>query len=301
MRKLQSLSALRAFEEAARLGSFHAAATELSLTPSAISHQVRTLEAWFERPLFVRSTRHVEPTADGLRLRDELTPAFDQIHDACAALKAPGQRRSLALHCAPSFATKWLGPRLARFMAEHPGLTLRLSSDAQAPDLGRQAALDLAITYGRPKDRASGTARQPIEVLALGEEATLPMASPRLIGSSAVKAPRDVLRLPLIESKLNPVHWADWCRLNKVRLPEAARPSFDRGALAVAAAVDGVGVCLETTRFAEAELARGELVVLDGPGFARIARETHFLVWRRRDADQPAMQTFRDWLLLQLA
>ena len=109
-----------------------------------------------------------------------------------------------------------------------------------------------------------------------------------------------MLRLPLIESKLNPVHWADWCRLNQQRLPDAARPSFDRGSLAVAAAVDALGVALETTRFAEAELARGDLVVLDGPDFRRIERETHFLCWRRAERDGPALRAFREWLTAQL-
>jgi len=297
MRRLPSLPALRAFEAAARLGSFAAAAAELTLTPSAISHQVRALEAWFDRPLFLRSTRRVELTADGQRLLADLTQAFDLIHDACIALRAPAQRRELAVHCAPSFAAKWLGPRLARFMSGHPHITPRVTSDAVAPDLRNNTGLDVAITYGRP---AEALVRAGVEVQALGAEPTLPMCSPRLLGEGAVGSPRDVLRLPLIESKLNPVHWADWCRANKLRLPDAARPSFDRGSLAIAAAVDAVGVCLETTRFAEAELARGELVVLDGPGFKRIERETHFLCWRRADRDQPALKAFRDWLGVQL-
>ncbi len=297
MRRLPSLLALRAFEAAARLGSFAAAAAELTLTPSAISHQVRALEAWFDRPLFVRSTRRVELTADGHRLLADLTQAFDLIHDACIALRAPAQRRELSVHCAPSFAAKWLGPRLARFMAQHPHITPQLTSDAVVPDLRNNTGLDVAITYGRP---AEPLVRAAVEVQALGAELTLPMCSPRLLGEGAVASPRDVLRLPLIESRLNPVHWADWCRANKLRLPDAARPSFDRGSLAIAAAVDAVGVCLETTRFAEAELARGELVVLDGPGFKRIERETHFLCWRRADRDQPAVTAFRDWLGAQL-
>ena len=297
MRRLPSLPALRAFEAAARLGSFAGAAAELTLTPSAISHQVRALEAWFDRPLFVRSTRRVELTADGRRLLADLTQAFDQIHDACAALRAPAQRRELAVHCAPSFATKWLGPRLSRFMHEHPHITPRLSSDAEAPDLRKNASLDIAITYGRPPEPL---VRSGVEVQALGAEPTLPMCSPRLLRDGPLASPRELLRLPLIESKLNPVHWADWCKLNRLRLPDAARPSFDRGSLAIAAAVDALGVCLETPRFAEAELARGELVVLDGPGFRRIERETHFLCWRRADRDQPALRAFREWLGGQL-
>ena len=112
-------------------------------------------------------------------------------------------------------------------------------------------------------------------------------------------APADLVRLTLIDSKLNPVQWADWCSLNGLKLPDRARPSFDRGSLAIAAAVDGLGVALETRRFAEVELAKGELVVIDGPSFQRIEREIHFLCYRRADRDSHRMTAFRDWLYAQ--
>lgn len=295
MRRLPPLPALRAFEAAARLGSFAAAATELSVTPSAISHQVRSLEAWFERPLFVRGTRRVELTTEGGRLLGDLTQAFDLMQESCAALRPPGQRRELAVHCAPSFASKWLSPRIARFMQAYPTTTLRLTSGPEPPDLRRNTGIQLGITYGAPPERAA------VEVQGLGLEPTVPMCSPRIAARGQPITPQAVVRLPLIESELNPVHWADWCRVHRVRLPTAARPSFDRGAMAIAAAVDGVGVVLESVRFAESELARGELVLLDGPGFRRIERETHFMCWRRAERDHPALCAFREWLVAQLA
>lgn len=295
MRRLPPLPALRAFEAAARLGSFAAAAAELSLTPSAISHQVRALEAWFERPLFVRGIRRVVLTEEGRRLQPQLTHAFDLIHDSCSALRAPAQHRELAVHCAPSFASKWLSPRIAQFMQAHPSITLRLTSGAEPPDLRHSEGIQVAITYGPPPVHAA------IDVESLGAELTVPMCSPGLLPAADALTPADVVRLPLIESKLNPVHWADWCRLNGVRLPDAPRPSFDRGSLAIAAAVDGVGVALESVRFAEAELARGTLVLLDGSTFHRIERPTHFLCWRHAERDHPALAAFREWLLEQLA
>lgn len=295
MRRLPPLPALRAFEAAARLGSFTAAAAELSLTPSAISHQVRGLEAWFERPLFVRASRRVALTADGSRLLHDLTQAFDLMHETCAALRAPAQQRELAVHCAPSFAAKWLGPRLPRFMQACPSITLRLTSGAEPPDLRQDTGVQVAITYGLPPERPT------VEVQALGPELTVPLCAPRIAPGGRPLEPADVMQMTLIESKLNPVQWADWCRLHALRLPPAARPSFDRGSLAIAAAVDGLGVALESVRFAEAELARGELVVLDGPAFHRVERETHFMYWRRAERDHPALVTFRDWLTTQLA
>lgn len=295
MRRLPPLPALRAFEAAARLGSFAAAAAELSLTPSAISHQVRALERWFERPLFVRGARRVILTDEGKRLMTQLTQAFDLIHESCSVLRAPAQHRELAVHCAPSFAAKWLSPRIARFMQSHPSITLRLTSGAEPPDLRYSTGVQVAITYGSPLMDAT------TEVQSLGAELTVPMCAPSMVPAGQPLTPQDVVQLPLIESKLNPVHWADWCRSNGVRLPDAPRPSFDRGSLAVAAATDAVGVALESVRFAERELARRELVLLDGPSFHRIERATHFLCWRRAERDHPALLAFREWLLVQLA
>lgn len=295
MRRLPPLHALRAFEAAARLGSFALAAEELRLTPSAISHQVRSLEQWFERPLFERGARRVTLTADGARLLTDLTQAFDLMHESCAALRPPEQRRELAVHCAPSFAAKWLSPRIALFMQAHPSITLRLTSGPEPPDLRRSTGIEVAITYGAPPQRAG------VEAHSLGAELTAPLCAPHLLRSERPLTPRDVVRLPLIESKLNPLHWADWCRVNAVPLPAAPRPSFDRGSLVVAAAVDGLGVALETIRFAEAELARGDLVLLDGPGFQRIERDTHFLCWRHAEGTHPALLAFREWLMAQIA
>lgn len=297
MRRLPSLPALRAFEAAARLGSFNAAASELNLTPSAISHQVRALEKWFDRPLFVRGARRVQLTDDGRRLLVDLTYAFDLMHDTCAALRPATQRRELAVHCSPSFAAKWLTPRLPQFMQAHSSVTLRLTSGPEPPDLRQQSVLDVAITYGRAPERAG------VDVEALGRELTAPMCAPRLL-TQVVRSgmtPKDVLRLPLIESKLNPVHWADWARLHRLKLPDAPRPSFDRGSLVIAAAVDGVGVALETVRFAEAELAHGDLLLLDGPAFRRIERETHFFCSRRAEREHPPIRAFRDWIQAQMA
>lgn len=294
MRRLPPFPALRAFEAAARLGSFTAAGAELHQTPSAISHQVRALEAWFDQPLFVRSVRRVTLTAEAHRLLAELSPAFDQIEDACTALRPSATRSSLSVHCAPSFASKWLGPRLSRFMQAQPAITIRLSSSAEPVDLKSQADIDIDIAYGAPP------ARPGVVVESLGSEPTWPLAAPRLFGGAPPTHPRDLARFTLIDSKLNPVQWADWCKLNGLKLPPRARPSFDRGSLAVAAAADGLGIALETSRFAEAELARGELVAIDGPAFRRIERATHFLCYRKATEDRAPIVVFKRWLAEEL-
>src|SRR5690606_32880530 len=123
----------------------------------------------------------------------------------------------------PSFAAKWLSPRLPSFMQKHPEITIRLSSSAEPADLRQELDLDVDIAYNAP-DQAAG-----IHVEPLGKETTVPMCSPRLLSNDANLKPEHLLKFTLIDSQLNPVKWADWCKLNNVKLPNRARPSFDRG------------------------------------------------------------------------
>jgi LysR family glycine cleavage system transcriptional activator len=293
MRRLPSLFSLRAFEVAARLESFTAAGVELCKTTSAISHQIKMLEAWVEQPLFLRQTRRVVLTPEGHRLYEKIKNAFDVIEDVCAELKPREQKGVLAVHSAPSFASKWLSPRLAEYMRANPTTTIRMSSSAEPIDLNKDTSIDVEIAYGSPV-RTMGVC-----VEALGCELTVPMCSPRLLLNQPIEHPEDVLRFMLIESKLNPVRWADWCALNNIKLNGKPRSSFDRGALAIAAAVDGLGVVLESVRFAENELAKGDLMILDGPNFAQIEREIHFLCYRQQEAHRDEIIEFRDWLKMK--
>lgn len=290
MRQLPSFFSLRAFESAARHESFTLAARELHLTTSAISHQVRALETWLEVSLFLRQTRRVTLTRQGVLLMESLTSGFDLIEKACNDLRLRDEVRALSVHCAPSFASTWLGPRLGQFMLAHPGITIHVSSSAEAAELHRDNTLDLDITYGAPPPR-HGTV-----VESLGCEAIVPMCSPRLIAQGPLVFPADLIQFTLIDSKLNPVQWTDWCKANGLVLADSARPSFDRGSLAIAAAVDGLGIALESRRFAERELAEGTLVVIDGPTFKSIQHENHFFCYRRADHNCQRITVFRDWL-----
>lgn len=294
MRQLPPLASIVAFEAAARHESFLEASVELNLTPSAISHQVRNLETWFGRRLFIRAPRRLSLTDDGRRLLEEVSPALDAIDGACAVMRPKPRRSQLAVHCSPSFATKWLGPRLPRFMKAHPTVAIRLSSSAAPANLARDTSIDVGIAYGAPPSE-KGVVVEP-----LGVETTAPMCSPKLLPKRRRVKAEDLLRLVLIESQLNPVSWADWCKHNGLRLPRQQRPSFDRGALAVAAAVDGMGVTLESERFAEAELARGELVAIVGPGLRPIEQPMHFLFYRASEESSIELSTFAAWLRREL-
>ena len=296
MRRLPSFHALRAFEAAARLESFLLASAELRLTPSAISHQVRGLEQHFGLPLFRRRNRQVTLTEEGRRLLARLSPAFDAIEAACADLSPAPGADALALHCVPSFASKFLGPRLPAFLKAHPEVGLHLSASADPLDLARREEFDLAIAYG------SVPVTPGIVVEPLGRERIVALAAPALAATLDLDDPRGLAGIALIESVRNPVRWPEWFALNGLALPRGGpRPSFDRGALAVSAAVQGLGLALESTRFAQAELAAGELVILGGARFRAIERELHFLCHRAAQDRLPKIAAFRRWLRAAVA
>ncbi|MGF6639933.1 LysR family glycine cleavage system transcriptional activator [Paraburkholderia sp. MM5496-R1] len=289
MRRIPNFVLLRAFEAAARLESFTLAAEELHLTQSAISHQVKELEEYFGRPLFHRRNRRVEATSEGRRLYESLGRVFDVIEAACSEVALAPDAQVLAVHSAPSFAAKWLGPRLPEFTQAHPGVTIRLSSGPEPIDLTRVHEVDVAISYAVAHERAGIVTR------ALGAERIVPMCSPALV-RSGVPIEKQIGEMTLIDSQLSRVTWSDWFALNGLPFPSRARPSFDRGALAISAAVDGMGVALETTRLAERELSRGELVELGAEVFEPVSRETHFLSYRVNERNTEKVKCFCDWL-----
>jgi LysR family transcriptional regulator, glycine cleavage system transcriptional activator len=290
VRKLPNFVLLRAFEAAARLQSFALAAAELCLTPSAISHQVKELEEYFGRQLFIRRNRRIEPTPEALRLLDSLSRVFDVIESACSEVSLAPQAQVLAVHCAPSFAVKWLAPRLPDFARQYPDITLRLSTGPEPLDLNRVQEVDVAISYGGALDRPG------VETVPLGKEPLVPMCSPELLKSAASEE-HLFQQATLIESPLSRVTWRDWFEANALPMPDRARPSFDRAALSISAAVDGLGVVLESVRLAQRELARGELIEIGRERFVRFERETHFLSCRTTEINQPRLAAFRQWVL----
>ncbi len=289
MRRLPSFFALRAFEAAARLESFALAGAELHLSASAVSHQVRALEEWAGRRLFQRrSGQGVTPTEEARQLLGRLTPILDELEAACAALRPAPAGEALAVHCAPSFATKWLGPRLPGFMARHPGIAIRMTASAEPVDLPRQPEIDLVIAYG-------AVAAQPgVVAEPLGTERVAALVAPSL-DPGAGPLPRDLV---LIESAVSPVRWEDWLALNGLPGPSGrARPSFDRAAMAISAAAQGLGAALESTRLAAEELSRGALVELGGGRFRGVERVLHHLCYRAAQRNLPKIAAFRAWLL----
>jgi DNA-binding transcriptional LysR family regulator len=289
MRKMPNYVLLRAFEAAARLESFTLAAKELHLTQSAISHQIRELEDYFGKPLFLRKNRKVEPTAEGRRLLDSLSRVFDVIEAACNEVTLAPSSQVLALHCSPSFAAKWLSPRLPEFIKDNPDITIRLTSGAEPIDLLRNQEIDIAISYQFSHEGPGITS------LSLGEEKIVPLCAPELI-DAGIPVEELMSKLTLIESSLNHHTWEKWFEIHHLKNPSTRKMSFDRAALSVSAAVDGIGAVLESVRFAERELSRGELVELGKGIFLPTIDRTHFLSFKSNTKNSPKIKLFKEWL-----
>ena len=289
MRQLP-LGALRAFEAAARTGSFRAAGEELAISPSAVSHAIRKLEDLIGAALFERDGRKVRLNNAGDQLLRHVSAGLDEMRLGLSAVSAR-QVNLLRLHSAPSFAAQWLMPRLARLIAEPPGLAVRLSAGTDYPRFHNDD-FDAGISYGAPRQTG-------LVVVPLGEEIVTPLCAPEMAGRIA--EPADLFRLDLIESDNKQVRWAEWFSANELRAPLARGSRFDRSFMAIAAATDGLGVALESTRLAERELASGRLVAPLSGRSREVRYVGHFLVYPPRKRISAAVRTLERWLTRELA
>ncbi|MFL9896899.1 transcriptional regulator GcvA [Paraburkholderia fungorum] len=289
-----TLKSIQAFEAAARLSSFALAADELFVTPSAVSHQIKLLEEQLSIRLFHRLHRTVILTDYGRQYAEEITTAFSRIDAATREIGRAAKSDILTIHCTPSFATQWLMPRIARFSAAHPDIDVRLNASSEAADLISEA-VDMDIRYGPRKLQPAGTM-----VLELPPETIVPLCSPALMaGEHPLLSVADLQHHALIHSEGCLVGWRDWMRLyRKTRLDIARGPRFDRSFMAISAAVDGLGVCLESLLLAQRELETGRLVAPFG--FEGLPVSGYTLNLLKSRAELPKLRSFQDWLFAEL-
>lgn len=281
------LSCLLAFEAAARRSSFSAAAGELHLTPSAVSHQIAKLEQLLEVRLFERSVRGIALTDTGKEYMSRVSLALDAISAATDNVRK-GVRNALYVHAAPSFASLWLMPRLADFAQAHPGIGLSLSSSTVHSDFS-SGQVDIEIRYGVPN-------WPHLHVQPVFEERIQPLACPAYIEQQGIKAPADLLRVPLIQSVVNVVQWADWFRSRKLDFsPGQFAYRFDRTSMALDAAVQGLGVALDSSSVAAGHLHHGRLKkVFDDRWCIKV--QAHFLVCPKRHLQRSEVANFIEWI-----
>ena len=295
------LSALRAFEAAARAGSFRAAADDLHLTPSAVSHAIRGLERSLGAQLFARQGRTIRLPAQGEVLMQSVRRGFAELRHGLGAVSTRGPPL-LRLHSAPSFAAQWLVPRLPRFLAEsrgqEGGQEVRIAASTNYT-LFTHDEFDVEVFYGDPWGAGHGPGRHAnLVVLPLGQETVTPLCAPAL--AVAIRTPQDLLSRTLIESDNKQVRWPAWFAANGLTAPEPCGPRFDRSFLSLSAAADGLGVALESLRLAERELASGRLVRPLQGACEDVAYTGHWLVFPRSDHYGRGLVAFARWLLREL-
>lgn len=289
MNQLPPLRSLEAFRAVMRHGGFAPAAQALGITPSAVSHRIRDLEAMLGVTLFERRNRSVFPTDQADRYHESLAEGFDRIAAATRALSERRGASTLALHAYPTFAAQWLMPRLKGFIQSHPEIDVRLSSTPEATTLA-DGRFDIDIQYARPvpSDCESAT---------FATETIVPMCAPGFLREGA--GIETLARAALLHSVRNVVQWERWLSVHAPGTPLSPRGMhFDRSFLAIAAAADGLGVCLESTHMADRELAAGRLEMPFGRLGVKVI--AHRIVWRAGQ-QPPRVRAFLRWLAAEAA
>lgn len=291
--RLPPLNALKAFEAASRHLSVTLAARELGVTPGAVSQQIRVLEDHAGAPLFRREGGVLVLTPLARRLEPVLRDAFEQLKRAAEIVYGPSKRRSLAISVPPSFASRWLAPRMARFAALHPDIEVWVSADMQLADVVGGRA-DVAVRYGRGD--YVGVRTEP-----LVEAGVIPVCNPDLLaGPYPLRSPRDLKRHVLIHVAHGLIEeprpdWAAWLRSRGLTdIDTSAGPRFDQTALAIEGAIHGRGIALAPRAFVAADLASGRLAAPFADGY--LATDMAYRMVTRRGSVRPETRAFMDWL-----
>lgn len=288
-RNLPNLSALRAFEAAERHQNFSRAAEEIHLTHSAVSHQVRALEEELGVPLFIRNGKRVAATPEAQRFAQALRGALGGIAAAAEELRQSARHKRLKVSSIPSFAARWLAPRLGKFIELHPDIELTLESSSQLLDLAREP-VDVGIRFG--------AGHYPgLLVEKLMEDHYYPVASPGYHGGRLPQCPADLAQANLLRSD---EPWAQWFAAAGLDWPEPSGGLLLLDlSLLVRSAVAGDGVALVRHAVAAQEIASGQLVRLFGVSVPS-ANSYHFACTPSA-ARKPQVQAFRAWLFAEVA
>jgi len=257
-RRLPPLNALRAFETAARHMNFSRAAEELSVTPGAVSQQIQNLEDYVGAPLFKRTPRGLLLTDAAQTALPALREAFDRLGEAASMLTAAIDGRRVTVSAAPSFAAKWLMPRLGKFEAAHPEVDVWLSAAMDLVDFANDE-VDVAIRYG--------SGRYPsLEARRLMSETVIPVAAPALVAERPLDRPEDLANHVLLhdgspDADESCPDWSMWLAARGVKDVDGARgPRFNQSSLVIEAALNGRGVALAKRALAQADIDAGRLV-----------------------------------------
>ena len=292
-RRLPPLNALRSFEAAARYESFTRAAEELHVTQSAVSQQVKALEAHLGVKLFNRERQRLKITPAGRDYLVEIREALDHVGAATERLMQRQSAGVLTVSTSQDFAAKWLVHRLARFAVAHPGIDLRVSATMHNVDFAREDA-DVAVRHGDGNWPGLDATR-------LCAEQIFAVCSPKLLaGRDRLRRPADVLKWPLLRLEDQSKAWERWFALAGVAAPERLPgPVLNRASMLIDAAIDGQGVALARTTLAAWDLISGRIVRPFDLSWRPAG--TYWIMSPRATAKVEKVGRFREWLLAEAA
>jgi LysR family glycine cleavage system transcriptional activator len=291
-RRLPPLNALRAFEAAARHLNFSRAADELSVTPGAVSQQIQNLEDYVGAALFKRTPKGLLLTDAAQTALPALREAFDRLAEAASLLTAAVDGRRLTLTAPPSFAAKWLVPRLGAFEQAHPQVDVWLSAGMELVDL-TAGEVDIAIRYG-------GGRYPGLEVRRLLSESVIPVASPGILNAAPLASPNDLSHHTLLHDGSPEVDdscpdWPMWLAARGLKNIDGNRgPRFNQSSLVIEAAVNGRGVALAKRTLAQADLDAGRLMA--PLQIATAVDFAYYLVHPKAKGRLPQVKAFVAWI-----
>jgi len=287
--RLPPLNSMRLFEAAGRRLSFKLAAEELNLTPSAISHGIQALEDWLGVELFVRGNRSLTLTGAGATYLPQVRTALELIARASEAM--PGRRPTgrLSVSVSPTFAIRWLMPRLPRFNARHPRIEVSVDTTHRQIEFPRDG-IDLAIRLGRgnwPELYATCLVRQCL----------VPVCTPTL--ARTLRTPQDLGNVTLLHVVDVTEDWGVWTDLAGMPLSRPSRGlRFDTIHMAIEAAAEGLGVAIGRLPLIEADISAGRVVPVLGPPVT--CATGYWLVAGQESLRRPEVAAFRDWISEEL-
>ncbi len=290
-RKIPSTAALSAFESAARHQSFTKAADELAVTQSAICRQISALEDFLGVKLFRRSRRGVVLTEAGTAYARKVTSRLDEVErDTLDLMAKGGHGDALELGVVPTFATKWLLPRLPSFSKEHPHITVNLTARTR-PFLFDDTSFDAAIHAG--ESTWPGT-----EGIFLMHENLVAVCSPKLIAPRTTIGRADWHRQPLLQQSTRPYAWRDWFASRDMQVEgDMSGPRLELFSMHVEAAIQGMGIALIPRFLVETELEHGVLIQVAKHEY--LSDRSYYLIYPERKSENAALTTFRIWLEAQ--
>ncbi|WP_138473059.1 LysR substrate-binding domain-containing protein [Poseidonocella sp. HB161398] len=285
---LPPFRAITAFHATARTGSMQAASDVLGVTPSAVSQQIQAIEAHIGVRLFSRTGRKVVLTEAGERYYELIRDEIERITVATEQMRGLSSFTVLNIRVAPTFANKWVLPRLPDFIEKHPDIELRLDATNDPPDFTREN-IDLEIRHGAGDWRG-------MYVECLADEQVQVLCAPEY----AAPASLDIEDLPdhrLIHSVKNVTQWARWFELQGYAPDKPlCRTLFDRAHMSIDMAASGLGIALESRLTASAELASGRLVCPMRPGLRDVWQQSLWLVCPSAHLNRRKVRRFIDWL-----